>query len=65
VNRDDSGYPKSRDDKSIKVDIGEESQITFETFTNNGDDESLEALIILKNIFSRQLPKMPKDYIVR
>jgi hypothetical protein len=39
--------------------------ITFETFTNDGSAISNEALINLKNIFSRQLPKMPKEYIVR
>ena len=40
-------------------------EVTFEKFTNDGEDRSSEALIILKNIFSRQLPKMPKEYIVR
>jgi hypothetical protein len=40
-------------------------ELTFKIFTNDGDPESSVALITLKNIFSRQLPKMPKDYIVR
>jgi histone acetyltransferase len=34
-------------------------------YTNDDTDESLEALITLKNIFSKQLPKMPREYIVR
>ena len=33
--------------------------------TNDGTEENSVALIALKNIFSRQLPKMPKEYIVR
>jgi len=40
-------------------------EVTFQTYTNDGADNSSEALICLKNIFSRQLPKMPKEYIVR
>ena len=39
--------------------------LSFKIVTNDGKDDSAEALITLKNIFSRQLPKMPKEYIVR
>lgn len=39
--------------------------IQYKNYTNDGSDESLIALIALKNIFSKQLPKMPKEYIVR
>lgn len=39
--------------------------ITFEIVTNNNSDEACIRLVDLKNIFSRQLPKMPKEYIVR
>jgi len=39
--------------------------LTYQVYNNDGADESSIALIILKNIFSRQLPKMPKEYIVR
>lgn len=39
--------------------------VSFAVYTNTGVEESNVALIALKNIFSRQLPKMPKDYIVR
>ena len=40
-------------------------EIQFVAYMNDGQNESLEALTTLKNIFSRQLPKMPKEYIVR
>ena len=33
--------------------------------TNDGKHENLVRLVGLKNLFSKQLPKMPKDYIVR
>ena len=46
----------------------EEETVHFKVYSNNHDlmtDDELVALCDLKNIFSRQLPKMPKDYIVR
>lgn len=33
--------------------------------TNDGNRENLVRLVGLKNLFAKQLPKMPKDYIVR
>ncbi|CAN0031352.1 unnamed protein product, partial [Laminaria digitata] len=33
--------------------------------TNDGDPANMEMLIHLKEIFHQQLPKMPKEYIVR
>ena len=45
--------------------LEDSGEVTFSTYTNDDADGSSEALIILKNIFSRQLPKMPKEYIVR
>lgn len=33
--------------------------------TNDGDHKNLVRLVGLKNLFAKQLPKMPKDYIVR
>ncbi|SCM20250.1 alpha/beta hydrolase, putative [Plasmodium berghei] len=39
--------------------------ITFECITNDREPDHLIKLITLKNIFSRQLPKMPREYIVR
>ena len=41
------------------------SDVTFKRVVNDGNDDSSVALVALKNIFSRQLPKMPKEYIVR
>lgn len=39
--------------------------VTFRVVTNDGKPKSMIDLITLKNIFSTQLPKMPKEYIVR
>ena len=39
--------------------------LTFDCITNNREPRTLIQLITLKNIFSRQLPKMPREYIVR
>ncbi|KAL7068724.1 putative histone acetyltransferase protein [Cryptosporidium serpentis] len=39
--------------------------IFFECITNDREPEHLIKLIALKNVFSRQLPKMPREYIVR
>ncbi|KAL9243032.1 hypothetical protein vseg_016972 [Gypsophila vaccaria] len=43
-------------------DIG---KLKFECLSNDGDDTHMIWLIGLKNIFARQLPNMPKEYIVR
>ncbi|KAJ1626270.1 hypothetical protein T492DRAFT_1033783 [Pavlovales sp. CCMP2436] len=40
-------------------------ELRFETITNDGRDQTMIELIALKNIFAKQLPKMPKEYIVR
>lgn len=40
-------------------------ELKFEVITNDGKPTSMVILIGLKNIFSKQLPKMPKEYIVR
>lgn len=40
-------------------------EIVFKIIKNDQQRESLKMLIDLKNIFSRQLPKMPKEYIVK
>ena len=42
-----------------------DENISFKLYTNDGCMYSNLALIALKNIFSKQLPKMPKEYIVR
>nr|CCA25635.1 histone acetyltransferase putative [Albugo laibachii Nc14] len=43
----------------------ESGLIKFEVITNDGEPEHMVQLTTLKNIFSRQLPKMPREYIVR
>lgn len=37
----------------------------FQTLRNTGDPRVMRQLIDLKNVFAKQLPKMPKEYIVR
>lgn len=44
------------------ADIGE---ISFVMVTNDGTRQNSIHLVELKNIFAKQLPKMPKEYIVR
>jgi histone acetyltransferase len=39
--------------------------IDFEVIRNDRTHEKMRMLIDLKNIFARQLPKMPKEYIVK
>jgi histone acetyltransferase len=39
--------------------------VRFAAITNDGSPENMERLVTLKNIFAKQLPKMPKEYIVR
>lgn len=53
----------SRDDMAKMEEDG--GLVTFDVITNDGTPEHLIQLTTLKNIFARQLPKMPKEYIVR
>ena len=39
--------------------------VDYETIKNDGKIETMKKLIDIKNIFARQLPKMPKEYIIR
>ncbi|KAN0014558.1 hypothetical protein ACTFIU_000876 [Dictyostelium citrinum] len=39
--------------------------LRFEVITNDSSSRNLELLMNLKNVFSKQLPKMPREYIVR
>lgn len=39
--------------------------LEFKVFSNDGSRENVVALTTLKDIFSKQLPKMPVDYIAR
>ncbi|XWS76324.1 hypothetical protein CRYUN_Cryun01aG0166200 [Craigia yunnanensis] len=43
----------------------EAGRLKFVCYLNDGVNEHMVWLIGLKNIFGRQLPKMPKEYIVR
>ncbi|KAL4158136.1 hypothetical protein PRNP1_003915 [Phytophthora ramorum] len=53
----------SRDDMAkMEEDSG---RLKFDVITNDGTDEHIIQLTTLKNIFAKQLPKMPKEYIVR
>lgn len=43
----------------------EAGRLKFVCYSNDGIDEHMVWLIGLKNIFARQLPNMPREYIVR
>eukprot|EP00937_MAST-01D_sp_MAST-1D-sp2_P001111 g1111.t1 len=60
---DQLGKYVSRDESAKKEEDG--GSLNFSVITNDGEPEHGKNLITLKNIFSRQLPKMPKEYIVR
>ena len=47
--------------------VSEENQgiIRFEVVKNDRKPDSMVLLTGLKNIFQKQLPKMPKEYIAR
>lgn len=53
----------SRDDMAKQEEDG--GLVKFDVITNDGAPEHLIQLTTLKNIFAKQLPKMPKEYIVR
>ncbi|OQR98829.1 histone acetyltransferase [Achlya hypogyna] len=53
----------SRDEMAKKEEDG--GLLEFDVITNDGTPERMIQLMTLKNIFSKQLPKMPKEYIVR
>lgn len=55
----------SNGDGSMKDESNEYSKIRKCIVENDGKEENLVRLIGLKNLFSKQLPKMPRDYIVR
>ncbi|KAG2393321.1 hypothetical protein C9374_006852 [Naegleria lovaniensis] len=50
---------------SLKKETVSSDILQFEVVYNDGSIESLEKLLAAKNIFGKQLPKMPKDYIAR
>lgn len=69
----DAKRTKLNDGEKATNPVNNSDKITFQVYTNNVSDEIRRnpdtepstSLIALKNIFSRQLPKMPREYIVR
>ena len=51
-------------DEPIRQELAE-NRIEFRLVRNDGTPESYEILTGLKNIFQKQLPKMPREYITR
>lgn len=47
------------------MEVESKESLQFEILKNDGTIPTMKKLIDLKNIFARQLPKMPKEYIVR
>ena len=60
----ETGLGFSARDKNVKTEE-DKGQIIFEVIRNDGDISKLKLLTDLKNIIAKQLPKMPKEYIVR
>ncbi|KAI8804736.1 hypothetical protein BJ742DRAFT_748776 [Cladochytrium replicatum] len=58
-----TGLPNKRNTLAIQEE--REGSIVFEVVRNDGTHRSMELLTGLKNIFQRQLPKMPREYIAR
>ena len=52
-----------RDDKLHAEEAA--GNVVFSVHRNDGTPESYEMLTGLKNVFQKQLPKMPKEYITR
>eukprot|EP00501_MAST-03F_sp_TOSAG23-6_P000149 GSMAST32.ASY1.ANO1.152.1 assembled CDS len=55
--------PVSRSEQA-KLDLAS-GRLFFKVISNDNTDENMINLVILKNIFSKQLPKMPPQYIIR
>lgn len=60
----ETGLGFSQRDKNVKIEE-EKGYLEFKVISNDGSTENLKLLTDLKNIISKQLPKMPKEYIVR
>jgi len=43
----------------------DDGELVYMVIKNDGEQQNLVWLVALKNIFSKQLPNMPKEYIVR
>jgi histone acetyltransferase len=60
----ETGLGFTKRDENVKTEE-EKGQIEFVVIKNDGTLENLKLLTDLKNIIAKQLPKMPKEYIVR
>ncbi|KAJ2483380.1 histone acetyltransferase [Coemansia sp. RSA 2131] len=63
-NKADAEVPTTGEEKTAAMEQ-EKGLIHFEVVYNDGTDLSMRRLTELKNIFQKQLPKMPKEYIAR
>ncbi|KAJ3040616.1 histone acetyltransferase [Rhizophlyctis rosea] len=63
---DNTGADKSYLAKESKAEEFERrGEVYYRVVENDGTDESMYLLTGLKNVFQRQLPKMPREYIAR
>lgn len=60
----ETGLGFTQRDTNVKQEE-EKGLLEFAVIKNDGRIESLKLLTDLKNIIAKQLPKMPKEYIVR
>jgi histone acetyltransferase len=60
----ETGIGFTKRDNNVKSEE-EKGNLEFTIVRNEGSDENLRMLTDLKNIIAKQLPKMPKEYIVR
>ena len=60
----ETGLGFSQRDKNVKSQE-EKGLLDFVVIRNDGNMDNLKLLTDLKNIIAKQLPKMPKEYIVR
>lgn len=60
----ETGLGFSQRDKNVKSEE-DKGFVDFVVIKNDGSINNLRLLTDLKNIIARQLPKMPKEYIVR
>ena len=57
--------PQSKSKTTLALQEEKTGTIQFRVVCNDGSGESMQLLTGLKNIFQKQLPKMPKEYIAR
>ena len=60
----ETGLGFSQRDKNVKSQE-DKGLLDFRVIKNDGDIKNMKLLTDLKNIIAKQLPKMPKEYIVR